>query len=339
MELKERLELIKINTQEIVTEEELKKLLKKKKKPVAYIGIAPTGPFHIGYLLQFTKLWQLQQAGIKCIVLLADIHASLDELKAPWEKAKLLADYTENCVKLALPWKEEPEIVRGSSFEFDRKYVEDTLRLASMISIKRATRAAREVCRMSKPRVSELLYPIMQSIDQEALGADISLAGIENRHAYMLGREYLKKLGYTSKVEVYTPLITGLKGPGVKMSSSKPETLIRVYDSDDKIRKRIAGAYCPVGETKDNPLLQICKYIIFKDKKSAITIKRPKKYGGDVHFHSYEDLENTFKEGKLHPADLKNSVADELITMLKPVRDYFSKNKSMLKKLGPNFYS
>lgn len=337
MKPQDKFEIIKRNTEEIITEEDLKELLKEKRKPTVYWGIAPTGPFHLGYLVSLIKLWQFQQAGIKCKVMLADIHASLDELKSPWKKAKQRADYIEKCIKLSVPWDKRPEIVRGSSFEFDKGYMEDVLKMASSISVKRAKRAAREVCRMSKPKVSELIYPIMQSLDQEALDVDISLAGIENRHAYMLGRDYLDKLGYESKVEVYTPLISGLKGPKVKMSSSKPETLIKVHDSEEEIRRKVKKAYCPKGQVKDNPILQICKYIIFKDDSVELTVKRPNKYGGNVHFNRYDDLEETFKDGALHPADLKKTVADELVKMLKPVRSYFKKNKSFLEKLGANF--
>ncbi len=39
----DRLELIKRNVQEIVTEEELQELLKNKDSPVAYVGYEPSG--------------------------------------------------------------------------------------------------------------------------------------------------------------------------------------------------------------------------------------------------------------------------------------------------------
>lgn len=45
----EKFELVKRNTAEIIGEEDLKKLLKSKKKPVVYLGTAPTGKPHVGY--------------------------------------------------------------------------------------------------------------------------------------------------------------------------------------------------------------------------------------------------------------------------------------------------
>jgi tyrosyl-tRNA synthetase len=54
-------------------------------------------------------------------------------------------------------------------------------------------------------------------------------------------------------------------------------------------------------------------------------IKREKKYGGDLKFKNYEDLEKKFKSKEIHPKDLKNSVSDYLIEVLVPIRKYFKK--------------
>ena len=35
-------------------------------------------------------------------------------------------------------------------------------------------------------------------------------------------------------------------------------------------------------------------------------IERPAKFGGDLEFHRYDELERAFAEGKLHPADAKS---------------------------------
>ena len=58
MDNKKRFELIKRNTDEIISESELKNLLKKKKKPVIYWGTAPTGRPHVGYFIPGIKIPQ-----------------------------------------------------------------------------------------------------------------------------------------------------------------------------------------------------------------------------------------------------------------------------------------
>jgi tyrosyl-tRNA synthetase len=73
-------------------------------------------------------------------------------------------------------------------------------------------------------------------------------------------------------------------------------------------------------------VLDWAKHIIFKLNKE-LTIERPSKFGGKLHFDDYKELEKLFAEGKLHPVDLKDAVANELIEMLKPIREHFAKPK------------
>ena len=80
MEFEKRLELVKRNTAEIVTEQELAKLLEEKKQPIIYHGFEPSGElFHIGYIIGINKHIDFQKAGLKLKILLADFHAFLNE--------------------------------------------------------------------------------------------------------------------------------------------------------------------------------------------------------------------------------------------------------------------
>jgi tyrosyl-tRNA synthetase len=88
----------------------------------------------------------------------------------------------------------------------------------------------------------------------------------------------------------------------------------------------MSKAFCPERTVKFNPILDVCKYIIFREKQ-VFTIERPAKFGGNIDFQSYQELETAFAEGKLHPMDLKNGVATELGNILEPVRSYFENNK------------
>jgi tyrosyl-tRNA synthetase len=103
------------------------------------------------------------------------------------------------------------------------------------------------------------------------------------------------------------------------MSKSIPGSGISVTDSDDEIKKTIREAYCPAGEIKDNPILEIAKLIVFPLSKK-IAVKRPAKFGGEISFKNYEELEKIYKEGKLHPLDLKQAVINEMIKIITPIR-------------------
>ncbi|MFH1637467.1 MAG: tyrosine--tRNA ligase [Candidatus Woesearchaeota archaeon] len=333
----DKFELVKRNTEEILTEDELKELLKKDKIG-AYYGIAPTGQFHMGYLVPLSKVFDFSNAGIKTKILVADIHAALDDLKTPWEELEKRAAYYKKCIELAFPWKEVPEFVTGSSFQMNKDYQTDVLKIATMSTVSRATRAASEVTRMKNPKVSELIYPIMQALDEQYLDVDIQLGGVDQRHIMVFAREYLPKVGYKPRVEIMTPLVVGLKGPGAKMSASEPMSHIKVYDSEDMIKKKISNAYCEAGVVEDNPMLQLCKYILFP-VQGKLEIKRPEKFGGNLDFNSYEELEKAFSENKLHPMDLKNALSASLIDIFSRAREFFcsEEGKKMLQELGEGY--
>ena len=335
MDLNQKFELVKRNTQEILTENELKELLKNK-KITSYYGTAPTGPFHIAYLVPLSKLFDFDKAGIKNKILIANIHAALDDLKTGWDRIDLVGSYYKKCIELAFPWDKKPGFVYGSSFELKDKYVLDILKLSTITTVARSTRAASEVTRMKNPKVSELIYPLMQALDEEYLDVDIQLGGIDQRHILAYAREFLPSIGYKQRVEIMTPLIASLKGPGTKMSASIKESHIKIYDNEEDIKSKIKNAYCPEGVIAENPVLQLAKFIVFPVNKK-IKITRDKKYGGDVLFKEYADLEKDFASKKLHPADLKMAVSSEVINIFSKARKYFEKNRDILKELGDNF--
>ena len=46
-----------------------------------------------------------------------------------------------------------------------------------------------------------------------------------------------------------------------------------------------------------------------------------KKFGGNVSYTNYNQLESDFAEKKLHPGDLKQTVGNYLIKTIAPIRD------------------
>ena len=336
MDANKKFELIMRNTAEVLTEEELKKSLASKKSLSSYLGIATTGPFHMGYLIPLGKMFDFGSAGLNNKILIADVHAALDDLKCKWEELDQKAEYYKKCIDLSFPWKEKPAFIKGSSFQLARDYQLDVLKMSTITTISRATRAASEVTRMKNPKVSELIYPIMQALDEEYLGVDIQLGGSDQRHIMTYAREFLPSLGYSPRVEVMTPLVVSLKGPGVKMSASVPESSIKVYESENAIIKKISGAYCPQGIVQENPILQLAKYIIFP-VSGKLKIERNAKFGGDILYNNYNILENDFAEKNLHPQDLKNAISKEITEIFSKVRKYFEKHNDVLKEFGESY--
>ena len=315
MSVEEKLKLIKENVVEIVQEKDLKDLLKKKEKPAVYCGYEPSGPLHLGHFVTITKLIDLEKAGFKVIILLADIHALLNRKGSEEEIKKEVQNWKKTIKAMGL----EAEIVLGSDFQFKKEYQTDIMALAQNATISRGLRSMQEIARdVENATISQLWYPLMQIADIKHLNIDVALGGLEQRKVHMLGRDMSKILNYNF-IALHTPLITSLKGPGQKMSKSIPGSGISVIDSKEEIKKTLKGAYCPEGVIQDNPILQIMKLIIFPRYKK-IEVKRPEKYGGNLFFKDYDELEKIYLEKKLHPSDLKSSTEEYLEKIIEPIR-------------------
>jgi tyrosyl-tRNA synthetase len=312
----DKLALITRNTEEVVTKEELDALINSDKQCSAYVGYEPSGKIHMGHVLTVNKLLDLQQAGFIITVLLADVHAYLNE-KGTMDEVRKIADYNKRCfIALGLDEK-KTNFVLGSSYQLDQKYMMDVLKLARSTTLNRARRSMDEVSRDAEnPKVSQMIYPIMQALDIAHLGVDVAVGGIDQRKIHMLAREGLPDLGYRAPICIHTPILLGLDGK--KMSSSK-SNYISVDDTPEDIKKKMKGAFCVEGEVKDNPVLALFKYHIMP-RYPEIVVKRPEKYGGNLHYGNYEALETDFGEKKLHPMDLKTAASEYMNEILTPVR-------------------
>lgn len=323
MDIKERLELIRRNTEEIIGDEELEKLLKDKEKPVAYIGTAPTGKPHVGYFMWGLKVADLLKAGFHVKILIADLHAALDN--TPWNVLDKRYEY----YSVIIPRMIEAmgvdisglEFVKGSEVQLSPEYMFDVLQMSSNVSVRDTNKAASEVVKMGdNPKLSGMIYPLMQAVDEQYLDVDVQIGGTDQRKIMVLAREQLPKLNYDPRIELMFPLIPGLIGK--KMSSSDDKTKIDLLDDEKTVAKKLNGADCVSGDP-DNGIMAFLKYVLMvikSDKGEKFVIKRDEKFGGDLEYESYEDIEKDFVDKKLHPADLKSGVAGEISKILNEVQ-------------------
>ena len=333
----EKIALIKRNTVEIISESELRNLLETKKQPVVYLGTAVTGRPHVGYFVWALKLVDFIKAGFKVKLLLADVHGAMDN--TPWDVLEKRYKYYSVVIPLLFTAigadVKKLEIVKGSSFQLKKEYFLDVLRLSTFTSVHDATKAASEVVKLGdNPKLSGLIYPLMQALDEEHLSVDVQYGGVDQRKILVFARENLPNLSYKPRIEVMTPLIPGLVGK--KMSASDPKSKIDLLDTPEDIQKKINGADCVAGDP-DNGVMAFAKYVLFvlkQDFQEPFIIKRPEKYGGNLKYDFYEELEKDFIAKKVHPLDLKNAVARELNDLLK----VFQKKKKELEKLAKEGY-
>ncbi len=344
MDTAERTELVTRFTEEVIEEAEIGALFEEDDSPSAYIGYAPTGEMHIGHFTTIRKLADFIEAGVDVTVLIADLHAHLDDAKSPFELLDARSAYYEaGIVAMIEAAGADPDavsFVRGTEFQLEEPYTLDLYRTLAETTLSRAQRAGSEVVRQSEnPKLGGLVYTLMQALDVAALDADIAYGGIDQRGIYMLAREQLPDRGYSKPACVFAPLLSGLSGG--KMSASEVESKINLTDDDDAIDSKIEGAYCPAGELDGNGVLEYLRFLVFpvlEERDRVFTVERPEEYGGDLEYEDYETLEEDFVSGELHPADLKPAAAAAISEVIDPVRERLLGEPELLESAYPEIY-
>ncbi|MEM0282780.1 MAG: tyrosine--tRNA ligase [Sulfolobales archaeon] len=349
MDVEGRLKKIMEGVQEVITVNELKDLLERG-GGVGYLGFEPSGIFHIGWFVWALKFKDLIEAGFKMKLLSATWHAWInDKLGGDIELIKKASDHVVEVLEIIGISRSSYQLVYAEDLVSDSNYWALLLKVAKNTTLARAKRALTIMGRKADEAeidFSKLVYPFMQVTDILYMDLDLALGGIDQRKAHVLAREIAEKIGKKKIVAIHTPLIPSLKGPSegrmgsgesiqevdeyyseIKMSKSKPETAIFVTDPPEEIERKILKAYCPPRETAENPIISIAENIILRVRRE-LKIERPARYGGDIVISSAEELRKIYSEGLLHPLDLKNSVARELIAILRPVRESIMKGES-----------
>jgi len=118
------------------------------------------------------------------------------------------------------------------------------------------------------------------------------------------------------------------------MSSSDPKSKIDLTDGEKTIKDKINKAYCLEGDP-DCGIMEFLKYVIMTikhDKKEKFLVERPEKFGGNVSYNNYSEIEQDFVKKKLHPMDLKNALVKEISKLLSGI------DKTRLEKLAGKAY-
>ena len=335
MDITEKIKLItKDPTEEVVTQEELVNLLNTNPHPKHYIGLEISGFLHLGSLIVTGfKINDFVKAGVKCTVYLADWHTYINnKLGGDWDKIQKVSKYYADAFKIFCPGV---EIIEGSQLYESRKgYWMDLVKFAKNMSLERTMRSLTIMGRSvqkDKIDLGQLFYPPMQAVDIHTMDLDIVHAGMDQRKIHMLVREIFPKMKWKVPVAIHHHILAGLGEPEIssdsdsefissKMSKSKASSGIFIHDSDDEITSKFKKAWCPEGVVDKNPVLEIFRYVVFHEF-NEINIERPAKFGGNVSYTTYQDLQIDFVEKKLHPSDLKNAASKYVISIIKPIRE------------------
>ncbi len=346
MDLESRFDLVRGVGEEILTDEELKELLATKLHPVAYDGFEPSGLAHLPFgVFRPLLLKDMMKAGIHFKLWLADSFAWINnKMGGDLNRIRKVGEYFIEVWKAGDVDEKKVEFLWASDAMGDKEYWKKVILVAKNTTVNRATRALTIMGRKEGEMLetAQYFYPMMQTADIFYLKADICQLGLDQRRANVIAREVGPKLKWWKPVVVSHHMLMGLEGVkqpegyeenkdfdiaiSSKMSKSKPNTAIFVHDSKDEIKRKINSAFCPEKILDGNPILDYSKHLVFRKFKS-MKIERDKKFGGDLEFDNYQQLEQIFREGKLHPVDLKNAVSMYIDQMIEPIRTHFEKDK------------
>jgi tyrosyl-tRNA synthetase len=361
MDNAKRIELITRNTEEVLTSDDLKKLIENGEKIKHYIGFEISGKIHLGTgLMCMSKVKDFMDAGVETSVFLADWHSWInDKLGGDLELIRKVAvGYFKEGMKASLKCvggdPEKVKFVLGSDLYHNNDlYWQTMVDVSKNTSLARVMRSITILGRKEGGSVdfAKLIYPPMQVADIFIQGVNLPHAGIDQRKAEVVARDVGLKITSSpiknkegekiKPVAVHHGLISGLGKPPVwpipkdklkdylselKMSKSSPDSCVFIHDSPEEIKRKMNKAFCMEKEIDFNPVLNWAKTICF-NFRDKLDIVRPEKFGGNKTYESYDALKQDFAKGELHPMDLKNAITESLIDILKPARDHFSKGK------------
>jgi len=294
MDLDKKIELIKSVGEEIVSEEELKELLMKKKNPIAYDGFEPSGQIHIAQgLLRTITVNKLTSTGIKFKFYVADWFGMLNnKYGGNLEKIKIVGEYFIEVWKACGLDMKNVEFIWTSDFvKKHPEYWKTVLKLSMNTTVNRVLRCGQIMGREESTNnpAAQILYPLMQAADIYHLGADIAQLGMDQRKVNMLARELFPKLGFKSPIVISHHMLMGLSEPKADKILKNinvfledeyiidDETILRVTDKNPK-KKFTKGMWeiiDPISSfgKKEIQNVVVNLEIIYQGKKYPLTIE------------------------------------------------------------------
>lgn len=113
-----------------------------------------------------------------------DVHAFLDNLKAPFDLVGHRVEYYKHVLlavftSIGIPTS-KLHFSRGSDHQLSREYNLDNYRLCATVTEHDAKKAGAEVVKqVESPLMSGLLYPGLQALDEQYLGVDFQFGGVD----------------------------------------------------------------------------------------------------------------------------------------------------------------
>lgn len=239
IDIENQLKIILRGVSDIVSVEELKQKLQKKKQLTVKLGVDPTAPdIHLGHTVILRKLRQFQDLGHKVVFIIGDFTARIgdpsgrDTTRPILSEEEILANaktYTQQVFKILD--KEKTEIAYNSQWLYPLG-ISGLLQLCSKYTVARMLERD-DFSQRYKNNVPitilEFIYPLLQGYDSVAIKADVEIGGNDQKFNLVVGRELQKDANLEPQVIITMPLLEGTDG--VKKMSKSYKNYISLNDT------------------------------------------------------------------------------------------------------------
>jgi tyrosyl-tRNA synthetase len=291
--------LLKRGVSEIISEEELTKLLNSGKKLRLKEGFDPSSTdIHMGHMVGLRKLRQFQDLGHRVVLIVGDWTAQIGDpsgasVTRPMLTAEKVKENAETYMKqfFRVVDREKTE-VRWQSEWFGNFSLADVIKLTSKFTV--AQFLAREDFnnrfKAGKPiAITEFMYPLLQAYDSVAVQSDVEFGGQDQKFNFLVGRELQTMMGQRPQQCFMTALLVGTDG--VHKMSKSLGNYIGVDEAPDEI-------YGKVMALADNMIIQYFELLT------------------DVSDNELMDFKRQIAGNTVNPMVLKKRLAVELVTQL-----------------------
>lgn len=276
--MKEELELIKRGTVELITEEELIKKLKNKKKLNIKFGADPTAPdIHLGHTVILQKLRHFQDLGHTVYFIIGDFTAMIGDPSgkiktrpglSKSEIEKNAITYEKQVFKILR--KDRTVVVRNSQWLSNMK-LEDIMKLSSFYTVSKMLERE-DFKKRYKENISisilEFLYPLLQGYDSVYLKADVEVGGEDQIFNLLIGRDIQRAYGIEEQVVLTLPLLEGTDG--VKKMSKTYGNYIGI----DEESKDIFGKIMSIPDSLIEKYTVLLTELMYKKEKHPKEMKK-----------------------------------------------------------------
>jgi len=319
MIIEQQLKVLLRGVSDIVSVEELKQKLEKKKQLTVKLGVDPTAPdIHLGHTVILRKLRQFQDFGHKVVFIIGDFTARIgdpsgrDTTRPMLSEEEILANaktYTQQVFKILD--KDKTEVVYNSQWLYPLG-IDGLLQLCSKYTVARMLERDDFSLRYKNNQpitILEFIYPLLQGYDSVAIKADVELGGNDQKFNLIVGRELQKDVGLEPQVIITMPLLEGTDG--VKKMSKSYKNYIALSDTSKDMFGKIMSI-------PDNIMLKYFELLTDEDmdkvKKMIETNPRDAKmylgylivkqyYGEEVAKKEKEEFERVFSKREI-PTDI-----------------------------------